>query len=56
VASFFGIWGIQLFEKLRNDWVKSDCNGEDQFKNELAYDDFMLPKILRSGIMHCYCK
>jgi len=56
VASFFGIWAIQLFEKLRNDWVQSDCNGEDFYRNENAYDDFMLPKALRSGMMNCYCR
>ena len=26
LTSFFGIWGIQLFERDRNLWVKSECS------------------------------
>ena len=55
-ASFAGIWGISVFEKLRRDWVLSDCNGEDEFNIEKAYDDFMLPKARRNGLMNCYCR
>jgi hypothetical protein len=46
LVSFGGIWGIQLFERYRNDWVKSECNGEDNFKIKVAFDDFMQPKHL----------
>ena len=56
LASFFGIWGISLFEKLRNDWGLSECNGEDVFMNQVAFDDYMNPKPLKNGLMHCYCK
>ena len=34
----------------------SDCNGEDEFNIENAYDDYMKPKAIRTGLMNCYCR
>ena len=43
-VSFFGIWSIQLLEKTRFDWVKSDCTGDSWFTNDLAFADYFQPK------------
>ena len=40
VVSFFGLWGIQLFERLYNKWVKTDCSGNETFSIEHAFADF----------------
>jgi hypothetical protein len=54
-VSFFGLWGIQLFEKLYNKWVKTDCTGNEFFTIDNAYTDFMLPEQDQQGLIYCYC-
>jgi hypothetical protein len=44
LITFIGFWGIQLFEKLRNSYVMSDCSGNDYYSNASAFKDYMLPR------------
>ena len=41
-TSFFGLWGIQLFERLHNKWVRSDCSGNSYYTIDNAFEDFLL--------------
>ena len=54
-VSFFGLWGLQLFERLFNKWVKTDCTGNEFFTIENAYSDFLLPEDEQQGLIYCYC-
>lgn len=44
LASFVGFWAIQLFEKLRNSYVMSDCSGNSYYGIDAAYADYLLPR------------
>jgi len=55
IVSFFGIWSIQLFERGRETWVKSDCTGTT-FDHAQAQDDFNLPVADQRGIINCFCQ
>ena len=57
VLSFAGFWGIQLFEKLRNVYVMSDCSGNEFYTMDEAFTDYLLPRNGQmQGMMGCYCK
>lgn len=55
IVSFFGIWSIQLFERGRETWVKSDCTGTS-FNHAQAQYDFNLPVADQKGVINCYCQ
>jgi hypothetical protein len=55
VVSFLGIWSIQLFERGRDVWIKSDCLGPTTFSHSEAQEDFNLPIPDQKGILNCYC-
>lgn len=42
-VSYFGLLGIKSFEALHNQFVKSDCSGNEYYSIQNAYDDFLLP-------------
>ena len=56
ITSYFGLWGIQLFERLNNNWVRSDCSGNEYYTIDNAFEDFMLPQSKQQGLMECYCQ
>jgi hypothetical protein len=43
-VTFFGFWAIQLFEKLTESWVRSDCSGNDWYDIEEAFEDYLKPR------------
>ena len=54
--SFFGIWSISLFEKMRFEWVQSECN-DDTYDIETALEDYSKTKRYQKlGLMNCYCQ
>lgn len=55
-TSYFGLWGIQLFERLNNNWVKSDCSGNEYYTIDSAFEDHLLPLSKQQGLMECYCQ
>jgi hypothetical protein len=55
IISFFGLWGIALFEKLNNRWVRSDCSGNEYYSIDYAFEDYLLPESKQQGLMDCYC-
>jgi len=53
---FTTFWESAVYEKLRTEYIKSDCNGLDYYSEKAAYEDFQLPKTQQQGLMHCYCQ
>ena len=56
VATFWVMWSQSQAEKLRIDFVKSDCTGDAWYDIVKAYEDYLLPIKDQQGLMHCYCK
>jgi hypothetical protein len=58
LITFAGFWAIQLFEKLRDSYVMSDCSGNSYYGIDAAFIDFNLPKKENQmqGLMNCYCR
>jgi len=44
MISFFGLWGIAIFEKLHKQWIRQDCTGNEYYDIDNAFEDFLLPK------------
>ena len=56
IATFWVMWSQSQAEKLRIDFVKSDCTGEAWYDIVKADEDYLLPIKDQQGLMHCYCK
>lgn len=53
--SFAGLWWAASVEKMRAQFVKSDCNVLPFYSQHEAYTDFR-ENNQRLGLMHCYCQ
>jgi hypothetical protein len=55
-VSFFGLWGLQLFERLYNKWAKADCAGIQMISIDNAFKDWTDKDSENIGLINCYCE